>query len=89
MVIIYHAANSLDAHMIKGLLEQYNICAFIQGEFLQGGIGELPTANLVTVSVDNQHETVARNILDEWEAAAIIDDELSANLADGVLNATV
>lgn len=89
MVIIYHAANSLDAHMIKGLLEQYNICAFIQGEFLQGGIGELPTAGLVTVSVDNKHQTEARSIIDEWEAASIIEDEVSATLADGELNVTV
>lgn len=86
MVINYHAANSLDAHMIKGFLEQYNIRAFIQGEYLQGGVGELPTAGLVTVSVDNMHQTEARSILDEWEAAAIIEDEQSAILADDVLN---
>jgi hypothetical protein len=88
MIIIYHAANSLDAHMIKGLLEQYHIRAFVQGEYLQGGVGQLPTAGLVTVSVDNMHQAEARNIIDEWEAASIIENEESATLADDGLSAT-
>jgi hypothetical protein len=87
MIIIYHAANSLDAYMIKGLLEQYDIQAFVQGEYLQGGAGELPTAGLVTLSVDNQYQAEARNIINEWEAASIIEEEHSATLAGGALNA--
>ena len=81
MIIIYHAANSLDANMIKGLLEQYKILAFIQGEYLQGGAGELPAAGLVTVSVDNEHQAEARKIIDEWETASIIEVEPSTTLA--------
>ncbi len=88
MVIIYHAANSLDAHMIKGLLEQYRIRAFIQGEYLQGGVGQLPTADLVTLSVDNKHQAAARSIIDDWEAASIIENEMSATLVDDGLSAT-
>lgn len=86
MIIIYHAANSLDANMIKGLLAQYNIESFIQGEYLQGGAGELPAADLVTVSVINSHETEARKIIAEWEAALVIEEEPSVNHADGALN---
>lgn len=87
MIIIYHAANSLDANMIKGLLAQYDIESFIQGEYLQGGAGELPAADLVTVSVINAHETEARNIIAEWEAATVIEEETSINLVGGALNA--
>jgi hypothetical protein len=87
MIIIYHAANTLDANMIKGLLAQYNIESFIQGEYLQGGAGQLPAADLVTVSVINVHENEARKIVGAWEAAALIEEEPKINLVDGVLNA--
>ncbi|MCH9799498.1 MAG: DUF2007 domain-containing protein [Betaproteobacteria bacterium] len=75
MIIIYHAANSLDANMIKSLLEQFHIRAFIQGEYLQGGMGELPAADLVTVSVDDENFTEAKKIIVEWEAATVIEEE--------------
>lgn len=87
MIIIYHAANSLDANMIKGLLEQYEIRAFIQGEYLQGGMGELPAADLVTVSVDDENYTEAKKVIVEWEAATIVEEEPKTNLLGGALNA--
>jgi len=87
MIIIYHAANSLDAHMIKGLLAQCEIPAYIQGEFLQGGAGELQAAfNVVTVSVDNINQSAAKKIVDEWESSTIIEDEEEPNLLGGALN---
>lgn len=87
MVIIYHAANSLDANMIKGLLQQYDIRAFVQGEYLQGGAGQLPTADLVTVSVTDEHRAEAKKIINEWEAGAIVEEEENTNLAGDGLNA--
>ncbi len=89
MIIIYHAANSLDANMIKGLLEQYNIPSYIQGELLQGGMGELPMAGLVTVSVQNEHEVEAKKIVQDWQAGSIVEDESNTNLVDGALNGAV
>lgn len=41
MKIVYDAHHSLDAHVVKNLLENEGIAAFIQGEHLQGGVGEL------------------------------------------------
>ena len=85
MIIIYHAANSLDANMIKGLLAQYDIQSFIQGEYLQGGAGELPTADLVTVSVINTHEEKAKEIITEWQSASILEEEANTSpLGDGL-----
>lgn len=84
MIIIYHAANSLDANMIKGLLAQFNIESFIQGEYLQGGMGELPAADLVTLSVVNTHEAEAKKIITEWQSAAIVEDENTIPLGDGL-----
>lgn len=72
--------------MIKGLLAQYNIPAFVQGAFLQGGMGELPSADLVKVSIDNAHQAEAREIISEWEAGSVVEDEIEANLEGGALN---
>ncbi len=88
MIIVYHASNSLDANMIKGLLEQYGIHAYIQGEYLQGGVGDLPAAGLVTVSVDNEQQVEARKIVAEWETASIIEDAPNTNHVGGELNAS-
>ncbi len=68
MIIVYNAANSLDAHMIKSLLEQQEIPAYIQGEYLQGGVGEVPAMGLVTVAVHNDNYANARKIITEWES---------------------
>lgn len=87
MIIVYHAANSLDANMIKGLLEQYAIRAFIQGEYLQGGVGQLPTADLVTVSVADEHQIEAKKIIGKWEAGSIIEEAPSTTLVDDGLSA--
>lgn len=68
MIIVYNASNSLDAHMIKSLLEQQEIPAYIQGEYLQGGVGEVPAIGLVKVVVNNDHYDSAREIITEWES---------------------
>lgn len=88
MITIYHAANSLDAYMIKGLLEQYGIKAYVQGDYLQGGIGELPTFDLVSVNVNDEHQIEAKKIIMEWESASIIQEETIANHVGGELNAS-
>ena len=69
MEIVYSAANNLEAHMIKGVLEQQEIPAYIQGEHLQSGMGELPAiSGFVKISVDNVNVPTARKIIKEWEA---------------------
>jgi hypothetical protein len=75
MVIVYSASNGFNAHIIKGLLEQFNIPAYIHGEYLQGGVGELPsTANLVKVLVDDINQNEADTIIKQWESAPITDE---------------
>lgn len=70
MQIVYDAANSLEAYVIKGMLEQHDIPTYIQGEHLQSGVGELHSiTGLVKVSVDNANYKTARKIIKEWEAA--------------------
>ncbi|GAA6143242.1 DUF2007 domain-containing protein [Hydrogenophaga sp. 5NK40-0174] len=74
MQIVYQAANSLEAHVVKDVLRQQGISSVVLGEHLQGAMGELPAANLVRVEVDDQEVDRARELISEWEAASPQDD---------------
>ena len=66
--VIYHAANSLEAHMLKGAFEVSGIAVQLQGEALAGALGELPaTALEVTVLVPAQHLVQAQQILLDYQ----------------------
>lgn len=69
MKTLYQAANSLEAHMILHLLEQQGITGRVDGEYLQGGVGELPAAGLVRVMVAEEDYAAAKVIIDRWDAA--------------------
>lgn len=69
MQTVYAASNSLEAHMILNLLESQGVPGRIEGEYLQGGVGELPVAGLVRVVVDEQDYQAAKEIVSEWETA--------------------
>ncbi len=78
MIIIYRAANIADAHLIRQMLEAEGIHAFIQGEYLQGAVGELPANTEILVQVGNDDYDAARAVVERWESAdveAIEDDE--------------
>jgi hypothetical protein len=64
---IYEAANAVEAHMLRDLLQQEGIAAHIHGEYLQGGMGELPAAGLVRLAVDEADVDRARALLTSWE----------------------
>ncbi len=75
MKIAFDAANSLQAYMIKGVLNMYGIEAYVQGEHLQSGAGELPISGCVKVTVDNDDYLQARKLIKDWEANKLIPDE--------------
>jgi hypothetical protein len=68
MRVVYEAENVIDAHLVKSLLENVGIPAWVRGEFLTGGIGELPTQGLVAVAVPDSAEADARAELASWQA---------------------
>jgi hypothetical protein len=51
MRVIYHAEGIVDAHLVKDALENAGIPAFINGEYLIGGVGQLPARDFLGVSV--------------------------------------
>ena len=69
MIKIYSAQNAVDAHIVKGLLEQQGISARVNGEYLQGGIGELPPMGLITVSVEEENYEKASELIRKYENA--------------------
>lgn len=75
MKIVYRAAHSTDAHLIRQLLEQEGMLAFVNGGLLEGGAGELPMGGLATVSVADEHEARALEVVREWESMPVPDDE--------------
>jgi hypothetical protein len=71
MTSVYEASLSVEAHMIKHLLEQGGLKAFVQGEYLQGAMGELPVTGLVRVMVNDEDYQEAREIIELWESSEI------------------
>lgn|SRR5574337_1323573 len=90
MRVVYHAEGIVDAHLVKDALDHAGIPSFINGEYLIGGIGQLPARDYLTVSVPDvcvdDAAPVVRDIaamlqapLDEGSAAS------SAQADDGVV----
>jgi len=66
--IIYKAANSYEAHFIKGLLKKYSIESKLLGENLSIGIGELPVDVLqVDILVPKDHIKKSQKIISDYE----------------------
>ena len=68
MKTVYEANNSLEGHMVANLLEQANIFARVDGDFLQGGVGELQPMGIVRVMVNNEDFDQAREMVIQWES---------------------
>lgn len=68
---IYQAENRIDAYVVKGLLEQHGIQAYVLGGDLPGGAGELPAFGLVRIAVDALDVLRAQQLLKAYEAGEI------------------
>lgn len=69
MRIVYRAQNLIDAHLVKDALEGAEIPAFISGEYLTGGVGQLPALDYVAVLVPESSVEVAESIVREIDHA--------------------
>ena len=70
MIKIFTAKNSLEANIVKGMLEANDVPAYIEGEYLQGAIGELAAIDFVFVSVDEANESKALNLVNQYETGS-------------------
>ena len=62
---VYEAANLIDAHLVRQALEAEGIPAFIRGEALIGGMGDLGVFGLVAVMVPEAAWPEARSLVEE------------------------
>ena len=63
MHTVYRAANLFDAHLVKDALEHAQIPAFIAGEHLIGGVGQLPALDYLAVMVPDSAVEIAAGIV--------------------------
>lgn len=68
MKCLYEATDMLEAHVVKGLLQQSRISAFIEGEYLNGAVGELPAARLVRILVNDDDWNAGQEVIACYEA---------------------
>ncbi|TAL83249.1 MAG: DUF2007 domain-containing protein [Rhodanobacter sp.] len=68
MHTVYRAENLFDAHLVKDALEAEGIPAFIAGEYLTGGVGQLPAMDYIAVMVPASSLALASGIVHEVEA---------------------
>lgn len=72
MKTVLHALDAIEANLVKGLLESEGVQSSVLGEYLQGGIGELPPMGLIRVVVDAKDYEQAKNIIDNWNSAKLL-----------------
>jgi hypothetical protein len=75
MHVVYEAENVIDAHLVRGRLAAEGVDAFVRGEFLAGGIGELPVSGLLAVWVLEDDLPRAQALLAEWQAERRLADD--------------
>lgn len=69
MKIVFSTDNSLEAHMMKHLLQEQNIGVSVSGEALAGARGELQANSPISLSVDLDGDFErARSIIEEFES---------------------
>lgn len=79
---VYEAESGIDAQLVCDLLLSAGLDARVFGADLAGGIGELPAAGLVRVWVAPAQLDRARELIDEWQAGGIPDEDELNRLAD-------
>lgn len=83
MRTVYEAANLIDAHLVRQALEAEGIPAFVRGEALIGGMGDLGVFGLVAVMVPEAAWLRGRALVDALDLGGIGDDEIDADEATG------
>ncbi len=74
-VEIFSAASTTEAHLVQGLLAQFDIEAEILGHYLQGGFGELPVTDMIRLIVDQHAEARAKDIIERYERGEFADND--------------
>lgn len=82
MTPVYDAESGIDAQLVCDLLLSAGLDAFVLGADLAGGVGDLPAGGLVRVWVAPEQAPRALELIDEWQAGGIPDEDELNRLAD-------
>ncbi len=77
MHIVYKADNLFDAHLVKHALENAGIPAFVFGEQLLGGMGELPFFGVLRVGIPDAARPQAEDIIAALDLGPAADAPIS------------
>ena len=71
LVEVYRAKDSPQAHLLRSALEDAGIPALVEGDLLQGAVGELPVgwASAPRIMVEERDAAQARALLERWESS--------------------
>lgn len=85
MKCVHEANHITEAHMILHLLEQEDFNGTVDGEYLQGAVGELPAMGMIRVVVSDEDYEQASAFLKEWHAKQItLDEEKAPKIKNGL-----
>lgn len=71
MQIAYKAANILEAHIVAGMLNAYDIATYVSGYYLQGAVGDISAMGFANVFVKEADFAKASPLIAEYEAGNI------------------
>ncbi|WP_411832732.1 DUF2007 domain-containing protein [Pseudoxanthomonas mexicana] len=74
MQIVYRANHLFDAHLVRHALEEAGLPAFVLGESLLGGMGELPVFGMLRVCVPDAAAGQAQDIIAALDLGAAPED---------------
>lgn len=66
LVRLYSAEDSIEAHLLRHMLERQDIPCVITGEHLESGMGELPAFGVIDVWVLEEHFADADEVLEDF-----------------------
>ncbi|WP_349741259.1 putative signal transducing protein [Roseateles cavernae] len=75
--------SAIEGHLLLGLLRQQGLEAWLLGEHLLGGVGELPACGLLRLVVDEADRAGAEAVLQDWDAATPLPDESQPDVSHG------
>jgi Putative prokaryotic signal transducing protein len=69
LVEVYRAKDSVQAHLLRSALEEMGIRAVVEGDLLQGALGEIPMgwSTAPRIMVEEADAAKARESLDRFE----------------------
>lgn len=91
MEIVYRAADAIEAHLIQGLLQQQDIKSYINGEYLHAAVGEIPAADFVNITVDENDASQARTIITQYDSGfdSVNKKDVKTSLANKIYLAVI